>query len=56
MDSVKNIRGCEERAETGFGAEIDRAAVVFDARKVRRIGIAKEAPAEGDEARKFPCF
>lgn len=53
MDFVENIRVGQESAETGLGAEVDRAAAVFDARKVRRIGVAKDAPAEGDKRRAF---
>ena len=53
MDFVENIRVVEERAETGFGAEIDRPAAVFDSGEVRGIGISKDAPAQGDEAWMF---
>ena len=45
MDFVENIRVVEERAEAGFGAEIDRPAAVFDSRKVCRIGVSEDAPA-----------
>jgi hypothetical protein len=50
MDFVKNIRAVEERAETGFGAQIDRPATVFDSGKVCRIGVSEDAPAQCDEA------
>ena len=45
MDFVENIRIVKERAETGFGAEIDRPAAVFDSRKICRVGVAEDAPA-----------
>ena len=50
MDLVENIRVVEERAEAGFGAEIDRPAAVFDSRKVCRVGVSEDAPAQGYEA------
>ena len=53
MDFVENIRIVKERAETGFGAQIDRPATVFDSRKVGRIGVSEDAPAQGDEAWMF---
>lgn len=53
MDFVEEIRVSKERAETGFGAEIDRAAAILGAREVSRIGIAEDAPAEGDKTRMF---
>ena len=53
MDFVENIRVVEERAETGFGAEIDRPATVFDSRKVGRVGVAEDASTQGDEAWMF---
>jgi hypothetical protein len=49
MDFVEQIRVGQERAETGVRAEIDGPPFVFGAWKVSRIGIAKHAPAEGDE-------
>ena len=53
MDSIKDIWVGEERAETGFGAEIDRPAAIFDAREIGRIGITEDPSAEGDEAGMF---
>lgn len=53
MDFIKGIGVSEERAETGFGAEIDRAAAILDAREVGRISVTKDPSAEGDEARMF---
>ena len=51
MDFIEDVRVREERAETGFGAEIDGAAAILSAREVGRIGIAKDPSAEGDETR-----
>ena len=56
MDLVENFRVVEERAETGFGAEINRPAAVFDPRKVCRVGVSEDAPAQGDEAWMFLRF
>ena len=53
MGFIEDIRVGEERAETGLGAEIDRPAAIFEARKIGGIGVAKYPPAEGDKARKF---
>ena len=53
MDFVENIRVVEERAQTGFGAQIDRPAAVFNLRKVGRVGVSEDAPAQGDEAQMF---
>lgn len=50
MDLVKDIRVCEERAETGLRAEIDGPAMVFDARKIGGVGVLEDPPAERDEA------
>lgn len=50
MNFVENIRISKECAETGFGAEVDRSAVILGARKIGGIGIAEDPPAEGDEA------
>ena len=49
MDFVKHIRVGQERAETGVCAEIDRPPFVNSVGKISRIGIAKNAAAEGDE-------
>ena len=49
MDFVKQIRVGQEGAETGFRAQVDRPAFVFDTREVGGIGIPKNTPTEGDE-------
>jgi len=49
MDFIKDIRVREERAETGFGAKIDRLTPIFGARKISWVGIAKDPTAEGDK-------
>ena len=56
MDFIENIRVRQERAEAGFRAEIDRPAAVYGTREVCRIGVAKDPPAEGDEARMALLF
>lgn len=53
MDFVENIWVRQERTEAGFGAKINRPAAVLRAGEIRRVGIAKDSPAEGDEARMF---
>lgn len=53
MGFVEDIRVREERLAAGFGAEIDRPAAVFDARKICRVSIAELSPAEGHEAREL---
>jgi hypothetical protein len=53
MDSVEDVWICEERAETGFGAQIDCPAAILGAREISGIGVAKDPSAEGDEARMF---
>lgn len=53
MDFVENIRVCQERAETGFGAEIDRPAAVLNAREIGWIGITEAPSTEGDETGVF---
>ena len=50
MDFVKNIRVGEERTQTGFGAEINHPAAIFDSREVCRIGVAEPTSAEGNES------
>lgn len=49
MDFVKDIRVSEKGAETGFRAEVNRPASIFDPRKISRVCILKDAPAEADE-------
>ena len=56
MDFVENIRVGDEGAETGFRAEIDRPAAIFDPREVSWIGVAEYTPAKGDEAWMFLLF
>ena len=53
MDFVEDIRVSEERAETGFGAEVDRSTTIFEAREISGIRIAEFPPAEGDKTRVF---
>jgi len=53
MDFVKYIRVRQERAETRFGAEIDRPAAIFDAREIGRIRVAEFSATQGNEARVF---
>ena len=50
MDSVENNRVSEERAEAGLGAEIDRPAMILDAREICRIRIMKDPSAKRNEA------
>lgn len=56
MDLVENVGVGEERTKTGICAEIDGPAAIFDAWKVCWIGVAEDAPAEGDEAWMFLLF
>ena len=56
MDFVENVRVGEEGAETGFGAKIYRPAAIFDSREVCRIGVAEDAPAEGNKTWIFLLF
>lgn len=56
MDFVENIRIGEERTQTGFCAEIDRPAAIFDSREVCRIGVAEHTSAECNEAWMFLRF
>ncbi len=51
MGFIECIWLSEESIETGLGAEIDRPAAVFEARKIRPIGITKFSSAESDEVR-----
>ena len=53
MSFIEDIRVREERLAAGLGAEIDRAAAVFDARKICRVSIAEFSSAEGHEAREL---
>ena len=56
MDFVENVWVGEERTQTGVCAEIDGPATIFDAWKVCRIGVAEDAPAEGNKAWMFLLF
>lgn len=56
MDFIENVWVSEERAEAGFGAEIDRPAAILDARKIGWICIAEFSAAQGDEARRLLLF
>lgn len=56
MDFIEDVRISKERAEAGFGAEIDCPASMFGAGIVSGIGIAEDPPTEGDETRMFLCF
>jgi hypothetical protein len=56
MDSVEDLWIGEERAETGFGAQIDCPAAILGAREISRIGIVKDSSAEGDEVDVFLCL
>ena len=49
MYFIEQIRVGQERAETGFCAEEDRPSLVFGVREIGRIGVLKNAPAQGDE-------
>ena len=51
MGFIEHIRVSKKRAEAGFGAEVDCAAAILCTREIRRVGVAKNPPAEGDEAR-----
>ena len=50
VNFIEYIRVSFERAEAGFGAEINCPAAIFDAREIRRVGIAKDASAQRNEA------
>lgn len=50
MDSIKDIRICQERAEAGVSAEINRPAAILHAREICRVGVAENPTAERDEA------
>ena len=56
MDFIEDIRVRPERTETGVGAEIDRPAAIYDARKIGGICVAEFSATEGDEARIFLLF
>jgi len=50
MDFVKNIRVGKEGIEAELGAKVDRPTAIFGARKILRVGIVEDAPAERDES------
>jgi hypothetical protein len=41
MDFIEEIGVGQERAEAGFGAEVDRPASILNARKIGRVRIAE---------------
>ncbi len=49
MDFVEQIRVGQEGAETGVRAEIDYPPFVSGTREIGRIGVAEDAPTQGDE-------
>lgn len=53
MDLIERVRVGEERAATGLSAEIDRPAAIFEARKIRGIGIPEFSPTQRHKAREF---
>ncbi len=53
MDFIEDIRVSQECTETGFGAEIDRPAAIFDAREISGVRVAEFSPTEGDETGVF---
>ena len=55
MNLIKDLGVRKEGAETGFGAQVDRAAAIFGAREVRGVCVAEDPPAKGHEARMLLC-
>lgn len=53
MRFIEDIRVSQECTQTGFGAEIDCPAAIFDAREIGRIRVAEFSSAEGDETGVF---
>ena len=51
MRFIEKVGVGHERAETGFGAEVDRPAAILKARKIGRVRVAKFSATQGDEAR-----
>ena len=51
MNLIENIRVSSECAEAGLGAKINHPAAIFDARKIGRVRVAEDPPAERDETR-----
>ena len=56
MHFIEEIGVSQERAETGFGAKIDRPAAILDVRKIGRVRVAEFSATQGDEARIFLFF
>jgi hypothetical protein len=56
MNFIEDIGVSEERAETGFRAQIDRPAAILHAWKISWIRITEDSSTEGDEARMLPLF
>lgn len=53
MSFIEGIRISDECLAAGFGAEIDRPAAIFEARKIYWVGIPEFSPTEGDEGREL---
>ena len=49
MDLIEEIGIGEERAATRLGAQINGAAAMLDAGKIRRVCIVEFPPAQGDK-------
>jgi len=52
MRGIKSFWIGLKRAETGFGAKMNRLPAIFGARKILRVGIVKDSSAKGDEVRR----
>ena len=50
MGFIEQIGVGKERAETGFSAEVDHPAAIFDPWKILWICVAEYPPAERDES------
>lgn len=49
MDFIEQVRVSKEGAETAVGTEIDFSSPILCVRKIGRVGIAEDAPAQGDK-------
>lgn len=56
MDFIEDIWVSQERAQTGFRAEVDRPAAIFDAWKIGWIRVAEFSSTEGDKRWVLPLF
>lgn len=54
MNFMEDFRVSQEGAQTRISAQIDRPPAIFGPRIVRRVGIPKDAPTQGDEGFVFP--